>query len=99
MGRRKKIKSLNPDAHLFVKNDYYTIPESNRVIELDETIKISGEHGRKFKFKGHVVRTDTGIEWIECIQLEKSISAGWRFFRPNRIKPLPRSRKPRKKTK
>jgi hypothetical protein len=97
VGRRKKIKSLNPNAHLFVKTEHYAIPETNRVIELDETIKISGEHGRKFRFKSHVIRTDTGVEWIECIQLEKSVSAGWRFFRPDRIKPLPKSRRPRKK--
>jgi hypothetical protein len=97
VGRRKKIKSLNPNAHLFIKEDCFTMPDTNRVIEQDEVIKISGEHGRKFRFKSHVTRTDTGIEWIECIQLEKSVSAGWRFFRPDRIKPLPKSRRPRKK--
>jgi hypothetical protein len=96
VGRRKKIKNLNSNAHLFSKADFFIMPESSRVIEQDEVIKISGEHGRKFRFKHHVTRTDTGIEWIECIQLEKSISAGWRFFRPNRIKPLPKSRRPRK---
>jgi hypothetical protein len=96
VGRRKKINSLNPNAHLFVRKDSFTIPETNRVIEQDEVIKISGEHGRKFRFKSHVVRTDTGVEWIECIQLEKSVSAGWRFFRPERIKPLPKSRRQRR---
>ena len=96
MGRRKKIKSLNPNAHLFVRQESFTIPETSRVIGQDEVIKISGEHGRKFRFKGYVTRTDTGVEWIECIQLEKSVSAGWRFFRPERIKPLPKNRRPRK---
>jgi hypothetical protein len=96
VGRRKKVKSLNPNAHLFVREDFFTIVDSNRTIEEDEIIKISGEHGRKFRFKGHVTRTDTGVEWIECIQLEKSVSAGWRFFRPDRIKPLPKSKRSRK---
>lgn len=96
MGRRKKIKSLNPNASVFIKTDHYELPENNRVIEFDETIKIIGEHGKKFKFKSHVVRSDTGAEWIECIQLEKSVYAGWRFFRPERIKALPKTRRPRK---
>lgn len=93
MARRKKHKSLNPNAHLFVNVDHYILPENGRVIEKDEVIKISGEHGRKFVFKQHVTRTDTGVEWIDCIQLEKGVSAGWRFFRPDRIKPLPKKRK------
>ena len=97
MGRRKKIKSLNPNAHLFVETDQYIIPESGRIIEKDEIIKISGEHGRRFKFKAHVQRSDNGVEWINCIQIEKGLSAGWRSFRPNRIKPLPKTRRPRKK--
>jgi len=96
VGRRKKIKSLKPNAHLFVEIDHYTIPESGRVIEKDEIIKISGEHGRRFKFKSYVQRSDNGVEWINCIQIEKGLSAGWRSFRPDRIKPLPKSRRPRK---
>jgi hypothetical protein len=91
--RRKKYKSPNPNAHLFINTDYYEIPESSRVIQKDEIIKISGEHGKKFKFKEHVKRSDTNVEWINCIQIEKGLSAGWRSFRPDRIKPLPRSRK------
>jgi hypothetical protein len=97
VGRRKKIKSLNPNAHLFIKTESYEIPETSRVIEKDEIIKISGEHGRRFKFKQHVKRSDTGVEWIDCIQIEKGLSAGWRSFRPERIKPLPKSRRPRKR--
>ena len=98
VARRKKHKSLNPNAHFFVNVDHYVMPENGRVIEKDEIIKISGEHGRKFKFKQHVTRTDTGVEWIDCIQMEKGVSAGFRSFRPNRIKPLPKSRRPRKMT-
>ena len=88
VGRRKKVKSLNPNAHFFVNVDYYVMPENGRLIEKDEIIKISGEHGRKFKFKEHVTRTDTGIEWINCIQLEKGISAGWRSFILSGLKDL-----------
>lgn len=93
MGRRKKYKSMNPNAHLFVTSDNYQLPDSNRVIEEGEIIKISGEHGKRFQFKQHVQRSDTGVEWIDCYELEKGVFAGWRSFRPNRIKPLPRKRK------
>lgn len=92
MARRKKHKSQNPNAHLFVSTNSYHIPETNRIIEFDEIIKIHGEHGKRFKFKEHVVKTDTGVEWINCIQIEKGVFAGWRSFRPERIKPLPRKR-------
>ena len=100
MARKKKnLVSLNPNAHLFIEQSTYTIPDSGRVIEQNEVIKISGEHGRKFKFKSHVTRSDSGVEWINCIQLERGVSAGWRSFRPNRIKPLPKSRRPRNRNK
>lgn len=67
------------------------MPEG-RVIEEGEIIKISGEHGLKFKFKGHVVRSDNGIEWIDCYELERGVMAKQRSFRPNRIKPIPKRR-------
>jgi hypothetical protein len=93
MGRRRKYKSMNPNAHLFVTYSNYQIPDSNRVIEEGEVIKIAGEHGKKFQFKQYVQRSDTGVEWIDCYELEKGVFAGWRSFRPNRIKPLPKKRK------
>ena len=91
VGRRKKIKSQNPKASIFISSDSYTMPEG-RVIEQGEIIKISGEHGLKFKFKSHVVRSDNGIEWIDCYELERGVMAKQRSFRPNRIKPIPKKR-------
>ena len=93
MARRKK--RVSPNSHLYNIEESYTLPDG-RVIEKDEIIKISGEHGVRFRFKSHVTRTDTGVEWIDCIQMEKGVSAGYRSFRPDRIKPLPKSRRPRK---
>ena len=93
VARRKKV--ISPNAHLYNVSESYTLP-SGRVIEKGEVIKIIGEHGTKFKFKSHVVRTDTGVEWIDCFELEKGITSKHRSFRPDRIKPLPKSRRPRK---
>jgi hypothetical protein len=69
--------------------------QDGRTIEKDEVIKIVGEHGTRFKFKSHVTRTDTGVEWIDCFELEKGIIAKHRSFKPDRIKALPRKRRPR----
>jgi hypothetical protein len=63
-----------------------------RTIEKDELIKIHGEWGGKFKFQEHVIRKDTGAEWIDCFELDKGLLCGWRSFKPERIKPLPKRR-------
>lgn len=67
-----------------------------RVIEKDEIIKIKGEHGGKFKFLEHVKRTDTGIEWIDCFEIRGGMLCGWRSFYPDRIKPMPKTRRKRR---
>lgn len=93
MGRRKKV--VSPYSHLYSRTPYYEMPDG-RVIEHGEIIKISGEWGGKFKFLEHVVRTDNGVEWIDCFEVIKGVSSGWRSFRPDRIKPLPKKRRKRK---
>lgn len=90
MGRRKKV--ISPNSDLYIRNSSYTMPDG-RVIEKDELIKIYGEWGGKFKFLEHVVRKDTGVEWIDCFELDKGVLCGWRSFRPERIKPLPKTRR------
>lgn len=90
MARRKKV--VSPNEHLYARTPHYTTPEG-RVIEQGEIIKIDGEWGGRFKFHEHVVRTDTGVEWIDCFEVVKGTTSGWRSFRPERIRPLPRKRK------
>ena len=90
MARRKA--TVSPNAHLYVVNNFYTMPDGRTIVK-DETIKIDGEHGGKFKFLQHVVRTDNAIEWIDCFEIRSGVMCAWRSFRPNRIKPLPRTRK------
>lgn len=94
VARRKN--RISPNAHLYNIEDSYTLPDG-RVIEKDEVIKITGQHGVRFRFKSHVVRTDTGIEWIDCFELEKGITAKHRSFRPERIKAIPKRRTRRPK--
>jgi hypothetical protein len=93
MGRRKKV--ISPNANLYTRTDSFTMPDG-RVIEKDEIIKIDREWGGKFKFIEHVVRNDTGVDWIDCFEVHGGVLCGWRSFRTDRIKPMPK-RKNRKK--
>jgi len=92
--RRKPV--ISPNAHLYHRVPSYTMPDG-RIIEKDEIIKIKGEHGGKFKFLEHVTRTDTGVEWIDCFELRGGVLCGWRSFYPDRIKPLPKNTRKRRK--
>lgn len=94
MSRRKKI--VSPFAHLYNRNPSYIL-ENGKVVEKGEVIKIHGVHGTKFLFVEHVVRTDNGKEWIDCIELEKGTRCGTRSFYPDRIKTVPKSRRKIKK--
>jgi len=90
MGRKKKV--VSPFQYLYTRTPEYTL-ESGRTISQGEIIKIDGVWGTKFKFKEHVIRTDSGKEWIDCYELERGILCGTRSFYPERIKPLPKSKR------
>jgi len=94
MAKRKAVTLAN--AHLYRRESSYTMPDG-RVIEDGETIKIRGEWGSKFKFKEHVERTDNGAEWIDCFQIIGGHLSGWRSFKPDRIKPMPKKRRKNKR--
>lgn len=90
MGRRKKY--VSPVGDKYSRESHYAL-ESGRVIEHGEIIKIDGEHGCKFKFLEHVRNVQNDAEWIDCFELRNGVPSGWRSFRPDRIKPLPKKRK------
>ena len=92
MGRKKKV--VSPFQYLYTRTPEYTL-ESGRTISQGEIIKIEGVWGAKFKF--HVMRTDSGKEWVDCYELEKGITCGLRSFYPERIKPLPKSKRKKRK--
>lgn len=97
MGRRKK--AVSPLGHLYHREPTFTTPEG-KTIESGEIIKIKGIWGTKFKFIEYVQRTDDGSkEWIDCYELEKGQLCGHRSFTTDRIKTLPKKRRPRKKNK
>lgn len=89
MPRRKKY--VSPIQNKFHREQSFTL-ETGRIIEHGEIVKIVGEHGGKFRFLEHVTNKETGAEWIDCFQLDRGMVSGWRSFRPDRIKPLPKKR-------
>ena len=91
---RKKI--VSPFAHLYHRESSIAI-EGGRVIQKGEVIKIKGINATKFVFKEYVRRTDSGIDWIDCFELDKGVSCGQRSFRKDRIKPTPKPKKKRTK--
>jgi hypothetical protein len=95
MGRRKKY--VSPIGNKFIRTPYYAL-DSGRVIEHGEIIKIHGEHGCKFRFLEHVVNSENNVEWIDCFELRQGVVSGWRSFRCDRIKPLPKKRREKKLT-
>ena len=58
-----------------------------------DTIKIHGEHGLKFKFHSLVTNTETGIKWIDCLELQKGQAGALRSFYVERVKRVPIKRK------
>jgi hypothetical protein len=90
MARRKKV--VSPLSSKFVRETSLTL-ESGRVVERGEIIKISGEHGTKFKFLEHVVNIENGAEWIDCFELYQGTPSGWRSFKRDRIKLIPKKRR------
>jgi hypothetical protein len=62
---------------------------NNRVVSRGDLIKITGEHGKKFKFHSLVTNTKSGAQWIDCFEIEKNMVSGWRSFESDRIKLIP----------
>jgi hypothetical protein len=67
----------------------YELQVGTRTVLSGEVIKISGEHGAKFKFISFVTNKETGATWIDCFELDKNIVSAWRSFKTDRIKLMP----------
>ena len=93
---KKKIFT-SPNSHLFKREDSCTLADG-KVVNRGQIIRISGEHGSRFRFHSYVTHTVSGAEWIDCFELQRGVSSGWRSFRPERIKVIPiRKRRNKKK--
>jgi hypothetical protein len=92
MGRRKKV--------VIAPTKFYREPEAilptGRKIERGDMLKVSGEHGLRFKFNSLVTNKETGAQWIDCFEVYKARSGALRSFTADRIKPMPKTRRKRR---
>lgn len=87
MARRRRSASVNP---------FHYHPEmivDGHTVERGDTIKIYGEHGTKFRFNALVTNPETGVQWVDCFELDKGVTRSWRAFYPERVKRIPKRRK------
>ena len=62
-------------------------------IESGDIIKVKGQYGSKFIFQGLVTNRETGVQWIDCIELDKGQPGPFRSFYPESVKRIPKRRK------
>lgn len=75
----------------------YEMPLGNFTITKGELIKIQGEYGTRFKFHCITTNDETGVQWIDCFEMNKSQVGAMRAFRMDRIKRIPARRGKRRK--
>ena len=75
----------------------YEIEQGNFTIVKGDLIKIQDEHGRKFKFDSIVTNKETGVQWIDCFEIQKMRSGALYSFTVDRFKRIPTRRGRRKK--
>lgn len=66
---------------------------SGHIIKRGDLIKIDGEHGAKFQFHSLVTNLETGVQWVDCYEMDKGLLKGSRSFYPHRVKRIPTRRK------
>jgi hypothetical protein len=70
----------------------YELAIGEKTILPGEIIKVSGEHGAKFKFISVVTNKETGTFWVDCFEITGSQVGAFRSFSVNRIKTIPKKR-------
>ena len=87
MRRLKKYNRVDP----FVREDSF-VTKDEKIVTSGDIIKIKGIWGSKFRFHKFVTNPNTGVSWIDCVELERGISCGMRSFYPERVKIIPKKR-------
>ncbi|CAB4242236.1 hypothetical protein UFOVP222_66 [uncultured Caudovirales phage] len=91
----RKKKTSEPIITNFSR--VYEIEVGNFTIVKGDLIKIQDEHGRKFKFDSIVTNKETGVQWIDCFEVQKMRSGALYSFTIDRLKRIPTRRGKRKK--
>lgn len=79
---RKPFNTIDPF------NREASVTVDNKTITKGDKIKIKGVHGTEFTFVSLVTNPKTGVQWIDCVELERGVSCGMRSFYVDRVKPI-----------
>lgn len=71
----------------------YELLVEDTVVNHGDIIHIDGERRRKFMFMYRVINEDSGVEWIDCIELMKGNDGPFRSFRPDKVRPMKGSKR------
>lgn len=56
------------------------------VVNHGDQIRIDGEGRTKFIFMYHTTNPDSGVEWVDCIEMMRGSDGPWRSFRPEKVR-------------
>lgn len=62
-------------------------------INAGDLIKIKGEYGTKFMFRGVTTNPTTGATWVDCFQMFRGKPQQFRAFKQDRVKRIPQKGK------
>lgn len=91
--RKKKLVEIKPTY-------FERIPQivvDGFEINQGDTIKISGQHGSKFRFISLTKNNLTGSQWIDCFEIIGGVASVFRSFKEEQIKRIPKKRGRRRK--
>lgn len=86
----RRTKRVNIESRFDSVN---TINVDGFTIESGDIIKIKGQYGSRFIFQALVSNRETGVQWIDCIELDKGQPGPFRSFYPEYVKRIPKRRK------
>lgn len=84
MPRRKKVEA-KPSP--FTMEPY--MEADGFPIHAGDIIKIKGEYGTKFQFRGITTNTLTGATWVDCFEIFRGKPQQFRAFKEDRVKRVP----------
>jgi len=88
MPRRKKVTAKPSHITLepYMEADGFPI-------HAGDIIKVKGEYGTKFQFRGVATNTITGSTWVDCFEIFRGKPQQFRAFKHDRIKRVPQKGK------
>jgi hypothetical protein len=94
MPRRKKV-AAKPSP--FTMEPYMEV--DGFPIHAGDIVKVKGEYGVKFQFRGVTTNIHTGATWVDCFEIFRGKAQQFRAFKQDRIKRVPQRGKRAKRVK